>query len=47
MLKIPEDIFWNADIPFLENVAENKVAYDSWYNSVMRKEREKIRGRKK
>jgi len=45
-MKIPEDIFWNADIPFLDRVVENKTAYDGWFNSVMQKEREKALGKK-
>ena len=45
-MELPEDIFWNAEIPFLDKVIDNKVAYDGWVSSVMEKEREKIRGKK-
>lgn len=44
---IPEDIFWNAEISFLDRVVDNKVAYDEWLSDVTEKERERIRGRKK
>lgn len=30
ILKISEDIFWNADYSFLLSVVENKVAYDGY-----------------
>lgn len=44
---VPEDVFWNAEIPFLDKIIANKTAYDGWVSSVMEKEREKIRGRTK
>lgn len=46
-MELPEDIFWNAEIYFLDKVIDNKIAYDAWVSSVMEKEREKIRGNKK
>ena len=46
IMELPEDIFWNAEIPFLDRIIDNKVAYDGWVSSVMEKEREKIRGKK-
>lgn len=30
MLDISEDLFWNADICFLEGVAKNMAAYENW-----------------
>ena len=46
IMKVPEDIFWNADIPFIDKIVENKTAYDEWLGSVMQKEREKALGKK-
>lgn len=41
ILKIPESLFWNADISFVERVTRNKAAYDGWFQSVMEAERKK------
>lgn len=41
ILKIPEDIFWYADISFLRGVVENKSAYDGWLAYTLEREREK------
>lgn len=41
ILKIPEDIFWYADISFLLGVVENKTAYDGWLDYVLKRDREK------
>ena len=41
ILKIPEDIFWYADISFLLGVVENKTAYDGWLDYVIKRDREK------
>ncbi len=30
ILKISEDVFWNADFSFLQSIVENKVAYDGF-----------------
>lgn len=30
ILKISEDVFWNADFSFLLSVVENKMAYDGF-----------------
>lgn len=30
ILKISEDVFWNADFSFLLSVVENKTAYDGF-----------------
>ena len=30
ILKIREDVFWNADFSFLQSIVENKVAYDGF-----------------
>lgn len=42
IMEIPEDVFWNAEIPFLDRIVANKTAYDEWLSSVMEKERKKI-----
>lgn len=41
ILKIPEDIFWYADISFLLGVVENKAAYDGWLDYMIKRERKK------
>jgi hypothetical protein len=41
ILKIPEDIFWYADISFLLGVVENKAAYDGWLDYALKREQEK------
>ncbi len=41
ILKIPEDIFWYADISFLLGVVENKAAYDGWVDYMIERERKK------
>ncbi len=45
IMEIPEDIFWNAEIPFLDRIVANKTAYDEWLSDAMDKER-KRRGKK-
>jgi len=30
ILKISEEVFWNADFSFLQSVVENKLAYDGF-----------------
>ena len=42
IMEFPEDVFWNAEIPFLDRIVANKTAYDEWLSSVMEKERKKI-----
>ncbi len=44
ILKINEDLFWNADISFIERVTKNKAAYDGWFQNVMDAERKKNSG---
>lgn len=41
ILGISEDVFWNADISFIESVVANKAAYDSWLNYELEKVRSK------
>lgn len=41
ILKIPEDIFWYADLSFLLGVAEDKAAYDAWLDYAIEKESER------
>lgn len=41
IMEIPEETFWKTDLPFLDRVAENKTAYDSWLGYAIGKEREK------
>lgn len=45
ILGISETLFWNADIPFVKHVAENKAAYENWKHYVG--ERMSKSGRKK
>lgn len=40
IMGIDEDTFWNASLPFLQLILDNKSAYDSWLGSVAEKERE-------
>ena len=45
-----EDLFWGADTRFLEAVAANKAAYDTWLEAArgtMWKEAEKRHGKAK
>lgn len=43
VLGMSEDIFFNADIPFLLSVMANKNAYDLWQSSVENKLREEAK----
>jgi hypothetical protein len=47
LLEIPESIFWESDVAFLEKVVENKAAYDSWKNAEINRERERARKKAK
>lgn len=47
IIGISEDLFWNADISFVNNVVENKLAYDGWMLYIREKERERINGKNK
>lgn len=40
IMKVDEDVFWNADLPFLKRIVENKSAYDGWFNSVLQDRKE-------
>ena len=41
ILKISEDVFWNADIPFIDGLVKNKTAFNNWKNGIIEKERRK------
>lgn len=43
VLGMSEDIFFNADIPFLLSVMANKNAYDLWQSTVENKLREEAK----
>lgn len=43
-MKIPEDLFWYADIPFLESIIENQAAFDGWLRCEIEKEKERALG---
>lgn len=43
ILEVPEDIFWYADISFVEGVVSNKTAYDNWLGYVQEREQRKHR----
>jgi hypothetical protein len=45
ILKIPDSVFWDNDLRFLDRVAEDKVAYDTWLRYAIRKEGERRRGK--
>ena len=47
ILGIPENIFWNFDISFVLNVADNKSAYENWLSSEKEKQRQRELNRKK
>jgi hypothetical protein len=32
--EVSEDLFWNADLNFLNQVVENKQAFDDWRESI-------------
>lgn len=41
ILKISEEIFWNADFSFLMGVITDAAAYDAWRNYIEMKELER------
>jgi hypothetical protein len=45
ILNIPDHVFWERDLRFLDRIAEDKVAYDSWLRYAIRKEEERRRGK--
>ena len=47
ILEIPESLFWNADISFLDGVVANKSAFDGWVTSEQKKEQERARRKRK
>jgi hypothetical protein len=38
ILGVSEDIFWYADVSFVEAVVKNKAAYDGWEGYVRERE---------
>lgn len=44
-MKIPEQVFWEQDIRFLDRVVEDKAAYDGWLRYTMKKESERRHGK--
>jgi hypothetical protein len=40
-MNIPDEMFWNADIKFLDKVVNQKAAYDKWLSKAMQKESER------
>lgn len=38
ILGVSEDLFWNADVSFVESVVLNKTAYDDWASYVQERE---------
>lgn len=38
ILGISEDVFWYADVSFVESIALNKSAYDGWLGYVRERE---------
>ena len=45
IMKIPDYLFWDCDLPSLDRIVENKTAYDSWFAYAMKKEGERKSGR--
>ena len=43
ILGISEDLFWNADVSFVEAVVQNKTAYDNWVSYVHERENKRKR----
>lgn len=43
ILGISEDLFWNADVAFVEAVVQNKTAYDNWVSYVHERENKRKR----
>lgn len=43
VLGMSEDVFWDADIPFLLAVVDDRNAYEKWSNAVASKMREEAR----
>lgn len=41
ILEVPEDVFWYADVAFVDAVVANKAAFDAWQNYEMQRERRK------
>jgi len=44
-MKIPDNVFWDSDLSFLDRVVDNKVAYDGWFAYAMKKEGERKSGK--
>jgi len=47
ILGIPENIFWNYDLSFVMNVADNKSAYENWLSSEKEKREREMRHKKR
>lgn len=45
ILKIPDHVFWERDLRFLDRIAEDKVAYDAWLRYAVKKEGERRHGK--
>lgn len=46
IMKIPESVFWNADICFLDRVIENKESYDGWLSYAIKRNGERKYGKR-
>lgn len=44
-MKIPEDLFWNAEISFLNRIIENKESYEEWLSYAIKKDGERRYGK--
>lgn len=47
IMKIPDSLFRESNLFFLDKVVEDKIAYDNWYGYAMRREGEIRNGSKK
>lgn len=45
ILGVSEDLFWHADVSFVEGVVQNKTAYDNWVSYVQDRETKRTRKR--
>lgn len=43
ILGVSEDLFWHADVSFVEGVVQNKTAYDNWVSYVHERENNRKR----
>jgi hypothetical protein len=45
IMGIPESLFWNEDLRFVDRVLINKASYDQWLNYEMQREKKRRNGK--